>query len=234
MSTYNELIYLTQKELKGQSDDFSFTDEYLLFLLIKYRNMYLINRYTTAKRIMDDSNKQKLEINLVLDNTFIDPVLGETQHLSSNIKIPKFLNLSKPIVYTNSFYSSNITYVTPFRFSYVGHNKFLQNIIYCTINPSDKLILRSSNPQYKYLKKVTIYNVFQNILEVSKLNLPENSTIDVLDTKFPLEDFLIPSVIQAVVKELLGAEYRAVDKTNNATDDTDGISTKVQKNDSRS
>jgi hypothetical protein len=43
---------------------------------------------------------------------------------------------------------------------------------------------------------------------------------------FPLEEALIPPMIQLVVQELTGAIYRPKDEENNSTDDLSGIPTK--------
>ena len=44
-------------------------------------------------------------------------------------------------------------------------------------------------------------------------------TCDLYDQSFPLEEGLINNIIQAVVRELLGAMYRPKDNLNNANDD---------------
>ena len=41
--------------------------------------------------------------------------------------------------------------------------------------------------------------------------------------KFPIENALVPIVVEMVVKELLGAEYRPKDSSNNADDDLSDI-----------
>ena len=51
----------------------------------------------------------------------------------------------------------------------------------------------------------------------------EDESCDVLDANFPVREYLVPPLIELVVKELVGANYRPEDKENNATDDLSGI-----------
>ena len=51
-----------------------------------------------------------------------------------------------------------------------------------------------------------------------------------LDREFPVEASLVPSIIELVVKELLGAEYRPKDLNNDATDDLSDIATFIKRN----
>ena len=44
MSKYSELVYMVLDELKGMSDDFSFTEDHIVFLLDKYRAFILKQR----------------------------------------------------------------------------------------------------------------------------------------------------------------------------------------------
>ena len=60
----------------------------------------------------------------------------------------------------------------------------------------------------------------------------ENGDIvcDVLDREFPIEDALIPPMIERVVKELLGAEYRPKDESNDANDALASLATFIRNN----
>ena len=57
-------------------------------------------------------------------------------------------------VYPTDFFQGEITLVSRERLRYVGHNKYLKNIIYCALGPDNHLYFKSSNPQHLYLKKV--------------------------------------------------------------------------------
>ena len=73
-----------------------------------------------------------------------------------------------------------------------------------------------------YLEKVRFTGIFQDSMQASDLQCPnDNGDIicNSIDRTFPIEDALIPPLIELVVKELLGAEYIKKDEDNNAKDD---------------
>mgnify|MGYP007131985055 CR=1 FL=1 len=63
--------------------------------------------------------------------------------------------------------------------------------------------------------------IFENPEEVAKLSCEDNEeeSCDILDKDFPLEEALVPVLIELCVKELSGAVYRPEDNRNNASDD---------------
>lgn len=50
-------------------------------------------------------------------------------------------------------------------------------------------------------------------------NEGEDESCDVLEAEFPIRDYLVPPLIELVVKELTGAKYHVEDEKNNASDD---------------
>lgn len=56
MSTYRQLTYLVLDEIKGVSDDFTYTEDHIIFLLDKYRAFLLKQRYSDIKKQMPESN----------------------------------------------------------------------------------------------------------------------------------------------------------------------------------
>ena len=51
-----------------------------------------------------------------------------------------------------------------------------------------------------------------------------------MDVDFPLEADLIPQMIELIVKELLGVNYRPKDDVNNSSDDLADIAAFVRRN----
>lgn len=224
MSKYSELVYMVLDEIKGMSDDHSFTEDHVIFLLDKYRGLLLKQRYSDVKKQIPESNYQTISLELIQVPAISgEPCEGGT-YLRSKDKIPLPMQIGVPRVYPTDYYQGDITYVSRDRMRYVGNNKYLKNIIYCSINPDNYLYFKSSNPQFLYLDSVKFTGIFQDPIEVSKLELDnENTNCDILDSVFPLEDALIPPLIELVVKELLGANYRPADSINNANDDLEGL-----------
>ena len=58
----------------------------------------------------------------------------------------------------------------------------------------------------------------------------DGSNCDILDQKFPLESELIPQLIELIVKELYGAQWRAADTRNNANDDLADLIAYIRRN----
>jgi hypothetical protein len=106
---------------------------------------------------------------------------------------------------------------------YVGYNKYLQNIIYASIGPDGYLYLKSFNPQFLYLEKIQFTGIFEDAEEAAELSCDsdsdENTSCDILDKEFSIEEALIPPLIELIVKEIGNSVYQVEDTQNNANDD---------------
>ena len=222
MSTFKELIYLVLDELKGMSDDFDFTEDHVHYLLTKYRAFLLKQRYSDIKKQIPESNYQTICLDLInVPAISGEPCTGGV-YLRSKQKVPFLMQIGTPRVYPIDYYQGEITYVSRDRMRYVGYNKFLQNVIYCSIGPDNYLYFKSPNPQYLYLEKVKFTGIFQDSMQASNLQCPDNNggtVCDPIDRTFPIEDALVPPLIELVVKELAGSAYKPDDEANNAKDD---------------
>lgn len=222
MSTYRELVYMCLDEIKGISDDFTYTEEHVMFMLSNYRAFLLKQRYSDIKKQIPESNYQTICLDLIE----VPAVCGEpcegSSYLRSKIKVPFIMQVGAPKVYPVNFYQGDIALISRARMRYVGHNKFLQNMIYCSIAPDGYLYFKSSNPQFLYLEKVRFTAIFQDSMQASKLQCPdcnEAPICDILDSQFPIEDALIPPLIELIVRELSNASNNPTDNNNNAKDD---------------
>lgn len=211
--TYREIVYMILDELKLLSDDAHFNEDHIKFLCTKYRAFLLKKNYANNKNV-SSSNYQIVPIELeVVPTIEKDTCLGSV--LKSKQEVPGTLDIGNTNVYTKNFTAgTNITYTTLERFKFVGHNKWLKNIIYCTKGPDDYLYFKSWNPQHLYLNYVELEGVFENVEAVKDL-LGE----DLMDTDFPMEDALVPQLIQSVVAELSPKTITPEDSINNASDD---------------
>lgn len=209
-------------ELKLSSDDAQFTEDHVMFLLNKYRAFLLKQRYSDIKKQIPESNYQTICLDLIQVPAISGEPCEEGTYLRSKEKIPFLMQIGTPRVYPLDYYQGEITYVSRDRMRYVGYNKFLQNIIYCSIGPDNYLYFKSFNPQYLYLEKVKFTGIFQDSMQASDLQCPDDNgeTIcDPVDRIFPIEDALVPPLIELVVKELAGPVYKPDDEENNAKDD---------------
>lgn len=222
MSTYKELVYLILDELKGTSDDFTYTEEHVMFLLSTYRAFLLKQRYSDVKKQMPESNYQTICLDLIE----VPAICGEPceggNYLRSVDRIPFTMQIGAPRVYPIDYYQGDIAFVSRDRMRYVGYNRYLQNIIYCSIAPDGYLYFKSQNPQFLYLEKVKFSAIFQNALEASQLQCPDengNKICDILDMEFPIEEALVAPLVELIVKELGNAVNNPDDEENNAKDD---------------
>jgi hypothetical protein len=155
-----------------------------------------------------------------------EPCEGGT-YLRSKYKIPFLMKLGNPSVYPIDYYQGDITIVSRDRMRYIGYNKYLKNIIYASIAPDNYIYFKSYNPQYLYLEKVKMTGMFEDPQKAFELQCEgEESSCDILDATFPIEEALIPPMVELIVKELLGAEYRPEDKKNDATDNLSEVAVK--------
>lgn len=221
--TYREATFMVLDELKGMSDDFSFTQDHIIFLLDKFRAFLLKQRYfNNLRKAISESNYQTICLDLIeVPAISGEPCEGGT-YLRSKNKIPVTLLIGNPRVYPIDYYQGDIAFISRDRMRYVGYNKWMQNIIYCSLGPDHYLYFKSNNPQFLYLEKVKFTAIFENAKEASELTCEgEEIECNLLDRDFPIEEALVPPLIQIVVQELRGPEYAPSDEKNDANDTLD-------------
>lgn len=241
MAQYKELVYMCLDEIKIHSDDSDITEEHIIFLLDKYRSALLKKMYLNTGIAIPTSNEQTICLPLIQVPAIADiPCVGDT-YLRSSFKIPNLLGLGQPKVYAEDFFTNNITFVSKERLAYVGNNKYLKSFVYCAIGPDNYLYFKSSNPQFFYLENIKFTGIFEDSKEAAKLqcdNVSDNSSAgkkdcqpcSIMDMDFPIEEGLIPDLIQAVIKEILGAAYRPKDAVNDANDALSDLASYIAKN----
>ena len=225
--TWREIIYMCSDELKLSSDDSYYTEDHIKFLISKYRSFLLKQRYSDIKKFIPESNFSTI----CLDLMKVPAISGEPceggVYLRTTKKVPFMMGIKQPRVYPVDYYQGEITYISRDRMKYVGFNKYLSNIIHCSLAPDNYIYFKSSNPQYLYLEKVRITALFSDAEETFGLQCDEDGQIcELLDSDFPLESALVSPLVELVVKELRGPEYSPEDKVNDANDNLSNVSTK--------
>lgn len=231
MATYREIVYMCLDQLKLSSDDSYFNEEHIMFLASKLRGFLLKQQYKDIKKEIPESNYQTLCLDLIQVPAITgEPCEGGT-YLRSKEKIPFLMPVATPRVYPEDYYQGDITYVSRERMKYVGYNRWLPNIIYASIGPDNYLYFKSFNPQYLYLEKARLTGIFEEPEKAAELECNrDESTCDPMDMKFPLEEALIPQVVELVVRELSRPEYLPEDKQNNADDGLSEVTSQSKKN----
>lgn len=204
-------------ELKLSSDDAYFNEEHIAFLLGKYRSFILRQQYKDVKKEIPESNFQTVSLDLIQVPAIAGvPCEGGT-FLRTKEKVPTLMTISTPRIYSSGFYNSEISYISRERMKYVGCNRWLQNVIYASIGPDGYMYFTSANPQFLYLERVSLSGIFENPEKALGLD-NEEAECDPMNNNYPIEEGLIPQILELVVKELTTPKYSPEDKQNDAND----------------
>ena len=222
----SELVYMVLDELKIHSDDAFFTEEHIISLAKHYR-AFLIKKEQEKEKSSTDVASEFEYQQICLDLEKVDAMDGTPctggQYLRTTQKIPKLLEGTQPRVYPLDYYQgTNISFVSRDRMRYIGSNPYLRNITYVSLGPDQHLYLNSQNPQFLYLKKLRMSAIFEDMDEAAGLLCDgdgNSESCDVLDMEFPIREYLVPLLIEMLVKELGGMKYQPKDDKNNAQDD---------------
>lgn len=232
-----EIVYYILDACKVISDDSIINENHVLFLTKKYRSFLIKKEQEKEKSTTDTASEFEYQ-QICLDLEKVPAIDGEPctggYYLRTTKKIPKILEGTTPRVYPIDFYQGiNIAFIPRDRMRYVGTNKYLQNIIWVSLGPDLHLYLYSNNPQFMYLKKLRMMAIFEDFDEAADLlcdNDGEDASCDILDAKFPIRDYLVPTLIELCEKEILGVNYRPKDVRNNSDDDLADIASFIRQN----
>lgn len=219
MTTYREAIYMCMDLLKGVGDDFTYTEEHIAYLLDKFRALLLKQRYANdPKKHVPYSNYQTILIDIS------DLSTDEDGQYKSDNQIPYLLQIGIPRVTFKDYYDINFEFVSRERFPFVGNNKYLKRTWYGCINEDNHFCLKSSTVRYIVTDgtplQIKLTAIFENPREVTdEISFGESFEGTDLDRNIPIEEGLITTLIELVVKELAGSVYIKNDDINDNRDD---------------
>lgn len=221
MYTYNHVVYMIMDFLKISSDDAYYTPDHIAFLLDKYRAYVLKTKYENSSEEPSDSNYQTLNLQLEA----VDRIEGQCKgkYLRSTNEIPDSVGVGTPSITGEDVFSGDLCVVSNTRFKYVGFNKWMRNISYATMM-GGKVYMKSCNPFLYYMEEGVYRDIFASPQEAAALSGEyevdaDGKLCNPMEVSFPLEDNLLPLVMQYVVKDLSGGLYKPKDSENNADDD---------------
>jgi len=227
MATFREMTYMVLDILKEHSDDAYYTGEHVMFLLSRMRAFLLDRKYRPQRflpsPVMSRENMQTVCLSLEAAEDINGGCDGGW--LRSVERIPELAFEDYVEVHTvNDMIPANVTFVPYSRMKYVGHNRWLRNIIYCARSKDGHLYLHGGNPQFMFLDGIMATGVFASPEEAALLSCGKDGVqCDMLDMEFPLESALVPECLELVAKELLGSKYAPEDKENDARDNLGDI-----------
>ena len=239
MTTYREAIYMCNDLLKGMSDDFTYTEEHIAYLLDKFRALLLKQRYgSDPKKHVPYSNYQTLEVEF-------NPAEPKNI-LKSDTQIPYMLQLGIPRIVLDGedYYNYRFELTSRERLPFVGNSKYTSMISYCAISETGSLLMKNKESYwdvptieppiyiYKGPKKLKLVGIFENPREVNdETSFGESSTdTHEWDRNIPIEESLITTLIEMVIKEIAGSVYRPNDIQNNNMDDNADMATFIRSN----
>lgn len=223
MSTYRDITYMVLDKLKLTSDDSLFEEEHIVYLIDKYREILLKQRYSDIRREIPEVNMQELDLSLIV----VPAISGETcetgTFLKSEEKVPHIISLNGNYnvtkVYATNYWEGEFAVVSRERFKYVGTNKFLFNSVYCALGPDNYAYFKSANPTYLTIAAVKLLALFATPKD---LFVETVDITDFMDMEYPLEESLIGALLEMVVADLNKSVYKPEDTNNNAADDLSG------------
>lgn len=241
MSKVSELVYMVGDLVKLMSDDSTINENHVLYLLKMYRAFLLKQRYEKdPRKHIPESNYQTEEVEfgryeyshsvdvcsnntctIEADNKEVCSCYQRMEDiLVSKTTVRNIMPLGIPRIYLDKGpFNYTFTRVPMSRFEVVGNNKWLSNFVYWTIGPDEKIYIKSANNKCANgIEKAYITAVFE---ECGDLSMEDN---------FPIEESLIPNLLELVVKDVLGASLRPKDRGNNASDDLANIAAFVRQN----
>ena len=224
--TWRELVYMITDITKQLSDDSNFNEDHIIMLCSKYRNYILNQQYLTHKKTIADADYQIVKIPLAPYSLDICPnemVLRSIKPISFTMTIGEKAIYPTDIIHQRS----RIVLVPQNRFAYSG-NKYSKNIIYAMIGADQHLYLKSVNSNFKYLESVTIKALFEDIQKMSLLDA-ESCGCDIMDTRFPLEDAWVNTLMNLVINDLIRGVNMLRDTTNDSQDTSDDLAQAIRK-----
>lgn len=226
-----EIVYMVLDRLKGMSDDFTYTEDHILFMMKHYRTILLKQLYKDGKKAISQANYQDLSLCLN-DTSSINNIPCIGNYLRSIDKIPNTVDISVTTVYPTDYYQGiNIVYTTMDRMRYTGNNRYLDNIIYCSLGPDNYLYFKSNNPQHRYLNKVSMHGIFEDWEEAYKLSCTnDNKVCNIMDADFPIESTLVTQMCDTIYNVLTNSIYKPADNNNDANDDLATLASFIRQN----
>ena len=232
MALLREIVYYCLDAVKSSNGDSDVTEEHVIFLANHYR-LFLIEQKKKKEGVasLSSSNEQTICLDLEKANAIPGLDYCNDTYLRSIQEIPELINEESVKVNLSDYFNIMTAFVTKDRFKYVGHNKYLRNIIYCTLGPDNHIYFNGNNPQFLYLKKAQLTGIFEDASKAAELACDkEGNKCDPLDSEFPIEADLLPQMLELIVKELLGVNYRPKDQMNNDVDDLADLASYVRRN----
>lgn len=235
MSTFREVVYMILDNNKLSNDDSYVEPEHVLYLISRLRAYLLTSKYQQMKSQISNSNFQTLKLELEPAEQFCG-CNTDMYMVKSKATVPNLLLLHNyegmtSISPTGAFgCSAPFNYVNNIRFGVVGHNKWVKDQVYATISPDNYLYIKSNNSDILEMESVQVTSIFEDAEKAAQIIAAANddpcnpnTTCDVMDMQFPLEEGLIGLLLDNATNAVYGILSKSKDDKNSAADETNNI-----------
>lgn len=246
MRTYRELVFTVLDETRTLSDDTTLENEHIISILQKHRALLIKQRYLDKKKEIPTSFYQRL--NIYFDEQYYRGDIYKSSKVIPNI-VDNGISHSYSYLSKDGIKSMNVNFINPQRFKFVGHNKWLRNELYATIDNDRYMYIRSPLSDMSNMVSVGIVDSNSNLylaeddtetyalifdgLSDSFLvydaifdnpidvdRFNDENTLDVLDLEFPCDEALIQAIVELSINEIAKINGLPRDVSNNANDDS--------------
>lgn len=224
MATKGQLIDDIRERLEQYSDDNEVADLHISFLIDEARKMFIKQKYNKANKLLPISLFQKINIDISLesDNEFDDTFLNRDTIVSSVNKIPTLIEnpiINATIKIDNGSYTDiKFIMIGLDRFPYVGYNRLLPDVVYCTLGYDYKLKLKGLANRYKLLEKVRLFAIFENPEDAWMLSDDYDNSLNYWDVEYPIDSDMGVLITDFVLKQLRQKLQMPTDIENNASE----------------
>lgn len=222
MSTLKELVYATREQLHLYSDDSIITNEYIAYCIKTARALLLTQKYSIRSNVISNKVRQSFykELELVSDNEFIsgiDTILRTKEKISFPFEA---FNLKSNIrINSGSFTDINFTFIPMERVPFVGNSKWNSGQIYTFLANDMRLYFVSNNPKVKMLENVKIMMCTENPEDAYLETIEYNPSVDFWDVEYPVDEEMVFTMIDVVIKKLTASMQIPRDKQNDSEDE---------------
>ena len=140
MHTYREVVYAILDSARVISDDALLEVEHVIYIANKMRSLLFTQKYKGKKVEIPFAYYQRL-------NVYFDTTYNNGSTYQSIKQLPNILDTTNLWQYTfvsnDVMRSDNLNFINPQRFKVVGHNKWLKNQIYITIDLDNRMYVKS-------------------------------------------------------------------------------------------
>lgn len=219
MSTLREIIYDIKERLNIFSDDNTFSDEHIAFMIKQKRAKLLKYYISNLRKEVSFDAKQEICLNLELVDCKQDINILESKENLPGIIETTGRNLIQS-VNLPGIMSKWINIIGYERLPYLTGGRFNGKQIYITVSPDRKIMLYSLSGTHELIDNIKLSILAEDPEEADKLSCDGSEECDFYDKKFPNEASLNDQIKNEIVQELTIKYRLPVDLMNDAMDNT--------------